>query len=88
MISQTPDRGKSGQIVIDWTDRAKLRQLIFERMKASTGRRDTFEAIWSRFVCETVGGRPSFDYLVDHCLMRPRFLINIIEKAIAKALSL
>jgi len=88
MVSETPDRGKSGQIVIDWTDRAKLRQLIFARMKASTGNRDTsFEAMWSRFACEQVGTRPSFDYFVDHCLMRPRFLINIIEAAIANAVN-
>lgn len=43
--------------------------------------------MWSRFVCEKVGSRPSFDYLVDHCLMRPRFLINIIENAIANAVN-
>lgn len=87
MVSQTPDRGKSGQIVIDWTDRAKLRQLIFERIKSSTGRQETFEVLWSRFFCERAGNRPSFDYLVDHCLMRPRFLINIIEKAIANGVN-
>ena len=88
MVSETPDRGKSGQIVIDWTDRAKLRQLIFARMRASTGNRDTsFETMWSRFACEHVGTRPSFDYFVDHCLMRPRFLINIIEAAIANAVN-
>lgn len=80
MVGETPDRGKSGQVVIDWTDRAKLRQVIFERIKASTGDKNaTFDQLWSRFVCEEINGKPSFEYLVDHCLMRPRFLINIVE---------
>ena len=29
----------------------------------------------------------SFDYFVDHCLMRPRFLIEVIEYAIANAIN-
>jgi hypothetical protein len=34
-----------------------------------------------------VNGRDTFDYFVDHCLMRPRFLIAIIENAIANAIN-
>ena len=29
----------------------------------------------------------SFEYFVDHCLKRPRFLINIIENAIANGIN-
>lgn len=88
MVGQTPDRGKSGQVLIDWTDRAKLRQLICERLRASTREYgSTFEALWTRYVCEQVGERSSFEYLVDHSLMRPRFLLNIIEGAIANAIN-
>ena len=28
----------------------------------------------------------TFEYFVDHCLMRPQFLINIIENAIANGI--
>jgi hypothetical protein len=88
LIAQTPDRGKAGQIRIDWTDRAKLRQVIFRRLAASTGiEGETFEQLWSRFFTPEVGARDSFEYFVDHCLMRPRFLINIIENAIANAIN-
>jgi len=88
LVGQTPDRGKAGQIRIDWTDRTKLRQLIYRRLAASTGKLNlTFEQLWNRFFEPKVNGRDSFEYLVDHCLMRPRFLINIIEIAIANGIN-
>lgn len=36
---------------------------------------------------QLVDGQDSFDFLVDHCLMRPRFLINIIENAISNGIN-
>src|SRR5665811_1811740 len=35
----------------------------------------------------TAEGKESFEYCVDHCLMRPRFLINILEYAISNAIN-
>jgi hypothetical protein len=88
LIEQTPDRGKAGQIRIDWSDRAKLRQVIFRRLAASTGLETlTFEQLWTRFFVPHVARQDSFEYFVDHCLMRPRFLINIIENAIANGIN-
>jgi hypothetical protein len=88
LVEQTPDRGKAGQIRIDWTDRAKLRQVIFRRLVASTGNANaSFEQLWAQFFVERVAGQDAFEYLVDHCLMRPRFLINIVENAIANAIN-
>jgi hypothetical protein len=88
MVEQTPDRGKAGQIRIDWSDRAKLRQIIFRRLAASTGEHTrTFEQLWTRFFVPIMNGQDSFEYFIDHCLMRPRFLINIIENAIANGIN-
>jgi hypothetical protein len=88
LVGQTPDRGKAGQIRIDWTDRGKLRQVIFRRLTASTGDPvQTFEQIWTRFFTPEINGKDSFEYFIDHCLMRPRFLINIIENAIANGIN-
>ncbi len=88
LVGQTPDRGKAGQIRIDWTDRAKLRQVIFRRLASTTGNEGaTFEHLWSRYFISYVGSQDSFEYMIDHCLMRPRFLINIIENAIANAIN-
>ena len=88
LVSATPDRGKAGQVRIDWTDRAKLKQVIFKRLQSSTrSRSSTFEKLWGDFFPKEVQGQDSFDFLVDHCLMRPRFLINIIENAISNGIN-
>jgi hypothetical protein len=42
---------------------------------------------WGRFFTSVVAERDSFEFFVDHCLMRPRFLIEIIEYAIATAIN-
>jgi hypothetical protein len=34
-----------------------------------------------------VQGQDAFEYIVDHSLMRPRFLINIVENMIANAIN-
>jgi len=88
LVDQTPDRGKAAEARIDWTDRAKLRQVIFKRLQASVGTQgQSFEFLWTRFFVSKIEARESFEYFVDHCLMRPRFLINIIENAIANAIN-
>src|SRR5262249_15293011 len=75
LVEGTPDRQKAGQVRIDWTDRAKLRQVIHRRLQASMGapKDVSFNDAWSRYCVPKVGNRDSFEYFVDHCLMRPRF---------------
>ena len=74
--------------ILTTRDRVKLKQVIHLRLQASlVDKVRSFDEIWSRFFVATVGGRDTFDYLVDHCLMRPRFLIAIIETAIANAIN-
>ena len=89
MVAETPDRGKSAIVRIDWTDRIKLKQLIHLRLRASLveGGNPTFNDIWGRYFTSMVRGRDTFEFFVDHCLMRPRFLIAIIENAIANAIN-
>ena len=88
LVQQTPDRGKSAHVSIDWTDRAKLRQLVFKRLQ-SNGQKPilTFDKLWCIYFPAKVGDQDAFDYFVDHCLMRPRFLINIIENAVSHAIN-
>jgi hypothetical protein len=88
MVSETPDKGKAAIVRIDWTDRVKLKQLIYLRLQASVvAKAHNFDEIWNRFFVAQINGRETFDYFVDHCLMRPRFLIAIIENAIANAIN-
>lgn len=88
VMDQTPDRGKSGQVSIDWTDRAKLAQVVYRRLQSTLNdRKSTLAEIWSRIFPAVVEDRGSLDYLMDHCLMRPRFLLDIIEGAIANGIN-
>jgi hypothetical protein len=88
MVSGTPDKGKAAVIRIDWTDRVKLKQVIQFRLQASlVGRNKNFNELWERFFTLRVGEQDSFEFFVDHCLMRPRFLIQIIDYAIATAIN-
>jgi hypothetical protein len=88
MVSGTPDKGKAAVIRIDWTDRVKLKQVIQFRLQASLVERvSNFNELWGRFFTSLVGEQDSFEFFVDHCLMRPRFLIEIIEYAIATAIN-
>ncbi|MGO7689961.1 P-loop ATPase, Sll1717 family [Rhizobium ruizarguesonis] len=88
MVEQTPDRGKAGQIRMDWNDPEKLRQVIYRRLESSTGKEGaSFPVLWLDHFDARVEGMDSFDYCVEHCLMRPRFLITIVENAIANAIN-
>lgn len=40
-----------------------------------------------RYFVSKIGNQDLFEYMIDHCLMRPRFLINIIDYAIANAIN-
>ncbi|TBN10891.1 hypothetical protein EYC79_18250 [Agrobacterium cavarae] len=88
LVEQTPDRGKAGQIRIDWNDRGKLRQVIHKRLQSSAKKDSAnFTQLWLEYFTPTVGAKDSFEYCIDHCLMRPRFLITIVENAIANAIN-
>lgn len=88
LVEQTPDRGKAGQIRMDWNDPAKLRMVIYRRLQASTGKETaTFSELWLDHFVAKAGGIDSFDYCVEHSLMRPRFLITIVENAISNAIN-
>ncbi len=88
MLDQTSDRGKAGQVSIDWTDRAKLTQVIYRRLQIGlSDKRSSMGELWSRIFPLKVLGMDSLAYFIDHCLMRPRFLINLIEYALANGIN-
>jgi hypothetical protein len=88
LIDETSDRGKEGQILIDWGDREQLKRIILERIQYSLELEfPSFTAAWRTFFVPTVDGIDSFEYLVSRCLMRPRFLIDLIENCISIAVN-
>lgn len=88
LVNVTPDRGKTSVAAIDWKDRIKLKQVVYARLQSAVNDYDaTFDDLWNKFFLQLANGKPSFEYFVDHCLMRPRFLLNIIENAISNGIN-
>lgn len=63
---------------IDWTE-AKLLDLICRRINHSLGELQSSEAVlaWHRVMPKAVARMPSFKYVLDHTLYRPRELIRL-----------
>jgi hypothetical protein len=88
LIDHTPDRGKYSVVTLDWRDRDLLKLLVQRRMQASKLLSATsFWGQWHSFCATHVRGEPSFDFLVDRCLMRPRYLLRLINACRTAALN-
>ncbi len=80
LVDSTPDRGKETTVMIDWTDSDMLKELIRRRIVYNgLDVNKTFDEIWPSICVSHIDGEDSFQYLVDRSLMRPRFLINLIN---------
>jgi hypothetical protein len=80
LVDHTPDRGKYSVVTLDWRDRELLKLLVQKRMQASKLLSSTsFLSQWHSFCVTHVRGEPSFDFLADRCLMRPRYLLRLIN---------
>lgn len=89
LIDSTPDRGKETKVLIDWTDSDMLRELIRRRIVYNgVDGNKTFEEIWPSICVSHVEGEDSFQFLIDRSLMRPRFLINLINHCKSFAVNL
>jgi hypothetical protein len=79
LVSETPDRGKEARVMLDWHDRDALKEVVRRRLAYSGMAPDrSLEDLWNQIATPYVFGRPSFEYLLDRCLMRPRFLLDLI----------
>ncbi|MBJ6979451.1 hypothetical protein [Luteimonas sp. MC1895] len=90
LVSQTADRGKEQKVVVDWRDPDALKQLVYLRIVASLPELadENFDDLWARLAVRHVNGEDSYQYIVDRCLMRPRYLIELLKYARGCALTL
>ncbi len=90
LIEETPDRGKEPKAIVDWHDPEALKEMVKRRIQfngiGNSG--STFEELWSAICVSHVKGEESFQYLLDRCLMRPRFLIDLINACKGNAITL
>lgn len=88
LIDETPDRGKEPHVNLDWSDIKLMEQLILQRFKTSVpSLAGDFREIWHQLFDSHVGRDGSFQYILDHTLLRPRDLLNFVRKAIQVAAS-
>lgn len=90
LVAATADRGKLGYIVVDWTDPELLLELLHRRF-VSSGDLDsgvTFEDVWRQICVSHVDGEESSHYMIDRCLMRPRWLIELVRACRTHAVNL
>lgn len=89
LVQETSDRGKEASVLLDWTDPDLLRELIRLRIVFNDVNGDeSFEALWPKVFVSHYAGEESSQYLIDRSLMRPRFLLNLINQCKSFAINL
>ncbi|MCV0437082.1 MAG: nucleoside 2-deoxyribosyltransferase [Hydrogenophaga sp.] len=89
LVKETSDRGKEASVVLDWTDPDLLRELVRLRI-VSNGLDEglDFKAAWLRLFVSHYRGEETSQFLIDRSLMRPRFLLNLINHCKSFAINL
>lgn len=72
---------------IRWDDPELLLRVPEERFLASQAQDTSPREMWDRFFCTNVLGSPTRQYLVKHCLPRPRDIMFLLKNAVAVALN-
>lgn len=90
LVQHTADRGKEGNVLLDWTDTDLLREMVRLRIVANEGfNKDfSFEQAWKKLFVSHFKGEESSQYLIERSLMRPRFLLNLINQCKSFAVNL
>lgn len=80
LVEETADRGKESKVLLDWTDPDMLRELARRRIAYSNLDDNTsFDDLWPQICVSHIAGEESSQYLIDRSLMRPRFLIDLLN---------
>ena len=82
------DYGKLGVESLEWSDRALLAALFFQRLRSNfDGSSPVLEGIWQSASAQVVQGKPVIDFLIDGSMMRPRYMIRLFETARRRAIT-
>jgi len=89
LVKETSDRGKEASVTLDWTDSDLLRELIRLRIVANDLDDNTdFRSAWHSVFTSHYKGEETSQYLIDRSLMRPRFLLSLINQCKSFAVNL
>lgn len=80
LITSIPDRGKDIRVSLDWSDPSILKEVIRRRLVYNGMSKELpFNDLWREIVVPEVYGEDSADFLIRRCLMRPRYLLLLIN---------
>ena len=81
LVENTSDRQKEAKELLDWVDPDLLREIIKLRILSSLdfGKVTDFKTIWQSLCVSHYKGEETSQYLIERSLMRPRFLINLLN---------
>tara|TARA_R110002049_G_scaffold246586_1_gene420669 strand:- start:283 stop:2607 length:2325 start_codon:yes stop_codon:yes gene_type:complete len=89
LVRETADRGKEASVLLDWTDADLLREMVRLRIIANGLDEDTlFIDAWLKVIVSHYKGEETSQYFIDRSLMRPRFLLNMINHCKSFAINL
>jgi hypothetical protein len=80
LISQTPDRGKETFALLDWKSRDLLKQMVRRRLLYNSPVKTlSIDHLWHDICVPVVEGEDSLNYLLARSLMRPRYVLQLIN---------
>jgi len=90
LIDIISDRGKISKIMIDWSDRSLLLQILHKRFLSNEiiEGQPEFVDIWRQICISHIGDQDSSEYFLDRSLMRPRLLIDFLKFCKSHAINL
>ena len=87
LVDVTSDRNKQNVVRIDWSDTAQLAYLMKQRVVSAFADVSTKEEAWEAFNPILSDGRHAIDHLVNASLYRPRFLIDLSQRVLARTVN-
>lgn len=89
LVNESSDRQKEQKVLLDWTDPDLLAEIIKLRLLSNEDvDNGDFQNVWRRMCTSLYKGEDSFQFLVERSLMRPRFLLNLINHCKSIAVNL
>lgn len=89
LLRETSDRGKETKVLLDWTDPDLLRELLRRRFVYNgVPAEASFEDIWRDICASHVYGEETSQFLIERCLMRPRYLLDLFGHCSSYAINL
>lgn len=90
LLSKMADRGKLTRVLVDWQHADLLKQMIRRRLAFAFGTPTaSLESMWNRICVPIIEstGESSLDYMVHRSLMRPRYLLRLLNYCLANAVN-